>query len=109
MRLPWGLPNRLEIELEQYRLEQPKTTIDRGINYKQHYDIDGGKKWSEKFTRASKKVIGYSAGSHGLRHSYAQNRLSELKAQAFDTDTAKTIISQEMGHWRKDIINAYLR
>jgi hypothetical protein len=103
------LPSHLSIEIEKYRLERPKIAIDRGINYKQYYNIDGGKKWSEKFTRVSKKVIGYSAGSHGLRHSYAQNRLSELKSQAFDTDTAKKIISQEMGHWRKDIINAYLR
>jgi integrase len=103
------IPKNLSIELEKYKLINQKTIMDRGIKYRQSYSIHGGLLWSKKFSTVSKKILGYSSGAHGLRHSYAQNRLQTLIADGFKKEIAKKIISQEMGHWREDIINTYLR
>lgn len=48
-------------------------------------------------------------GSHGLRHNYAQARMEELKAEGVGESAAKTAISVEMGHFREDITDHYLR
>ncbi|WP_244958596.1 hypothetical protein [Pseudoalteromonas fuliginea] len=66
------IPNALATQLEQRRLAQPITVRDREINYLQRYEIGGGYKWSCSFSKASN-------GGHGLRHSYAQERMDELK------------------------------
>ena len=52
-------------------------------------------------------------GSHGLRHNYAQNRMSELtddkNPNKVDYGTALLTVSKEMGHHRIEITEKYLR
>ncbi|MDF5193233.1 site-specific integrase, partial [Vibrio parahaemolyticus] len=73
-----------------------------------HYNIAGGHKFSDAFSKASSRALGYSNGAHGLRHSYAQNRYEQL-ANHFERIDVMTIISQELGHFRPDITEVYLR
>ncbi|KAF7770114.1 hypothetical protein PCIT_a3077 [Pseudoalteromonas citrea] len=102
------IPNTLSSQLEQKRLAQPITVIDREINYSQRYNIAGGKKWSDSFSKASNRTLLFSTGAHGLRHSYAQERIVELHALGFKYKTALATVSQEMGHFRADITEVYL-
>ncbi|MDF5501864.1 site-specific integrase, partial [Vibrio parahaemolyticus] len=73
------IPKDLAERLEDRRLEQPLQITDRGVNYTSHYDINGGNRWSSSFTTASNRALNWSTGAHGLRHSYAQERMSELQ------------------------------
>lgn len=75
------LSRELVTALEARRLEEPRLVIDRGVHYSQHYDIGGGRTWSQSFSSASKRELGFSNGAHGLRHSYAQERMNELQQQ----------------------------
>ncbi|MDF5517431.1 site-specific integrase, partial [Vibrio parahaemolyticus] len=68
------IPNHLAEKLEERRLDTPQQLSDRGVNYESHYNIAGGHKFSDAFSKASSRALGYSNGAHGLRHSYAQNR-----------------------------------
>ena len=103
------LPTQLANELEKYRLDAPEAVTDRGVHYERHYAIGGGQPWSNSFTRSSKRVLGWSRGAHGLRHTYAQRRLKTLQNLGYLYDDALTIVSQEMGHFRAEITKAYLR
>ena len=100
-----NLANRLE----EKRLAEPKQVTDRGVHYSQHYDIGGGRAWSQSFSAASKREFGFSNGAHGLRHSYAQNRMRDLQASGMTYDEAKGTVAQEVGHFAKDTTEAYLR
>lgn len=102
------LPNSLAKELESRRLTEPRQITDRKIYYTQHYDIKGGKQWSDSFSKASLRCLTFSQGGHGLRHSYAQNRMAALQSH-FEYKTALEIVSQEMGHFRPEITLVYLR
>jgi integrase len=102
------IPNQLNIQLEQLR-QSPVTIIDRNIRYQQHYNIGGGKAWSNNFSAASKRTLGWSHGAHGLRHTYAQQRMNELQQQGLFYQDALSIVSQELGHFRADITEVYLR
>jgi integrase len=103
------IPVHLSNQLEKLRLLKPKQMIDRNISYKQHYAINGGNRWSSSFSSASKRTIGKSFGAHGLRHTYAQNRMGELKVLGLNRLQALETVSQEMGHFRADITETYLR
>jgi len=103
------IPNDLVAQLEQRRLNNPVTVRDRKINYLQRYDIGTGKQWSDSFSKASKRALFFSTGAHGLRHSYAQERMSELTALGFRRTVALETVSQEMGHFRPEITEVYLR
>ncbi|GAB7220372.1 hypothetical protein [Vibrio comitans] len=102
------LPKELADELEERRLEKPIWRIDRGIPYKTYYDIGFGKQWSDSFSKASTRVLNWSHGAHGLRHTYAQKRMEELMRYCCYEDALKAV-SQELGHLRPDITLAYLR
>ena len=102
------VPKDLAIQLEQRRLPEPIRVRDRGVFYVQKYDLAGGKKFTDSFAKASERALGWSTGAHGLRHSYAQERLKNL-TKNYDYETAKETVSQEMGHFRPDITDAYLR
>lgn len=95
--------------LEERRLARPKQVTDRGVKYIQHYDIGGGRAWSQSFSAASKRELGFSNGGHGLRHSYVQNRMQELQGKGMQYDKAKGTVAQEVGHFAKDTTEAYLR
>lgn len=103
------IPVHFSNQLEKLRLSKPKKMIDRNISYKQHYAINGGNRWSSSFTSASQRAIGKSFGAHGLRHSYAQERMKQLKKLGLTRDKALETVSQEMGHFRADITETYLR
>ncbi|NSY35845.1 site-specific integrase [Pseudoalteromonas sp. JC28] len=102
------IPTTLANKLEQQRLAQPITVVDRKINYLQRYDIAGGKKWSDSFSKASNRALLFSTGAHGLRHSYAQERMVELKGLGLKYETVLETVSQEMGHFRAEITEVYL-
>jgi integrase len=108
------IPTQLAERLEERRLENPVPVQDRGINYIPNYDIGGGKSWSNSFSAASERGLGWSEGGHGLRHSYAQERMNELRDinrenGHLEREHALSVVSQEMGHFRPDITEVYLR
>lgn len=103
------LPETLSEALEARRLEMPEKITDRGIFYTRVYDIPGGQKWSNSFSAASNRALGWSEGAHGLRHAYAQERLSELQKAGCTYQKALETVSQEMGHFRPEITLTYLR
>lgn len=102
------IPHELAKELESRRLDKPQSVTDRGIQYKIHYDIGFGKKWSDSFSKASKREFNWSHGAHGLRHSYAQDRMKALQHHCA-RDEALRAVSQELGHLRPEITLIYLR
>ena len=103
------IPTRLATQLESKRLDTPNNITDRGVNYIQHYDIKGGTNWASSFISASQRALGWSVGSHGLRHSYAQERMYELQNSGMNRRVALEVVSQEMGHFRPEITETYLR
>ena len=103
------LPLHLAEQLEACRFRKPERVTDRGVRCNQHYDLGGGQAWSQSFSAASKRELGWSTGAHGLRHSYAQDRVDEAKGDGHGHDSALETVSQEMGHFRPDITRVYLR
>ena len=104
-----SLPKHLAEKLEACRLDAPVKVVDRSIHYKRFYDIAGGQAWSQSFSKASMTALRFSNGAHGLRHTYAQERHREIQATVGDAQRAKSVVSQELGHFRSDITNTYLR
>jgi len=102
------IPDALAQRLEATRLSEPQQVTDRGVHYQQHYRISAGQRWSNSFTAASNRGCGWSRGAHGLRHSYAQERMNELQRE-YTYKEALQIVSQEMGHFRPEITEVYLR
>ena len=102
------VPKELANRLEERRLNEPVKVRDRTVFYQSTYDIAGGKNWSSSFSNASKETLGWSTGAHGLRHSYAQERMVELREYC-PYEKALETVSQEMGHFREDITEVYLR
>lgn len=102
------IPSNLSERLEERRFEHPQQIVDRGVNYTTHYDINGGNRWSSSFSSASNRALNWSGGAHGLRHSYAQERMDELKT-SMAYEKALEVVSQEMGHFRTNITEVYLR
>ena len=103
------LPHDLAQRLKARKLKNPRRVVDRGVHYQQFYNIAGGRRWSNSFSAASKRVFGWSRGAHGLRHSYAQERMKELACLGSSRAINLTIVSQELGHFRPEITLAYLR
>ncbi|MXY16139.1 MAG: site-specific integrase [Acidobacteria bacterium] len=102
------IPDDLAARLEERRLDEPVRVSDREIRYQSRYDIAGGEAWSRSFSRASESALGWSRGAHGLRHSYAQERMAELQ-RGIRYDDALEVVSQELGHFRPGITREYLR
>ncbi|WP_238525118.1 hypothetical protein [Geobacter sulfurreducens] len=103
------LSRELAAQLEATRLGEPRQVTDRGVNYTQHYNIGGGRAWSQSFSAASQRELGFSNGAHGLRHSYAQERMEEMQRGGMNYDDAKGTVAQEVGHFDKETTEAYLR
>ena len=102
------VPDDLAARLEERRLDEAVRVSDREIRYLSLYDIGGGEAWSRSFSRASTSALGWSRGAHGLRHSYAQERMAELQ-RGLRYDDALEVVSQELGHFRPGITREYLR
>lgn len=103
------VPNDLAQHLDAHRLLRPVTVRDREINYLTYFDVAGGNAWSKSFTEASVRALGHSHGGHGLRHSYAQSRMDQLQGLGLSYCEALRIVSQELGHFRPEITEVYLR
>jgi integrase len=103
------LTKQLASRLEEKRFAELRQVTDRGVNYTQRYDVGGGRAWSQSFSAASKRELGFSNGAHGLRHSYAQNRMKELQLSGMRYDEARRTVAQEVGHFDKKTTEAYLR
>ncbi|MFU2326819.1 site-specific integrase [Pseudomonas sp. NFX98] len=103
------IPKRLADQLEALRFDVARLVIDRGIHYQQSYNLAGGQPWSSSYSAASARVLGWSTGAHGLRHSYAQERMGELQRSGLSRPEALEIVSQELGHFRPQITEVYLR
>jgi len=103
------LPKELSERLEARKLDQPQLIVDREIRYNARYDIGGGKNWSSSFSAAANRSLGWSRGAHGLRHTYAQGRMNELQKSGLARADALETVSQELGHFRSDITEVYLR
>ena len=102
------LPEHLAIRLEERRREAPATVTDRGIRYRSRYDVAGGRAWGASFSAASVRSLGWSRGAHGLRHSYAQERTAETR-RLLSHHAARETVSQELGHFRASVTDAYLK
>ncbi|WP_035477157.1 site-specific integrase [Aliagarivorans taiwanensis] len=97
-------------QLEASRHPTPQPVTDRGIRYQSMYNIGGGQKWSNSFSAASSRALGWSYGAHGVRHAFAQERMQTLQFnELLPREEALRVVSQEMGHFRPDITEVYLR
>ena len=88
-------PSPARLEARQH--DETVWVTDRGIRYILRYDIAGGVAWSVSFSGASKRVLGWSRGAHGVRHAYVQKCMQELQRLLIRTDALETV-SQELGH-----------
>lgn len=104
-----AIDEALAKQLEMRRLDVPRSVWDRKIQYEQYYDLGGGHDWTNSFTKASKRALGWSKGGHGVRHGYAQARMNALQGSGYTYDDALELVSQEMGHFRASITEVYLR
>lgn len=83
--------------LEAIRLEAPRVVYDREVRYEQHYDLAGGRQWSNSFTKAAERALGWTEGAHGVRHTHAQTRMNTLQAMGYSYRDALDVVGQEMG------------
>ena len=103
------LTRELAVAVEARRLEEPRLVVDRGVRYVQCYTIGGGRSWSQSFSSASRRELGFSNGGHGLRHSYVQERMDELQRRGMAYEQARATVAQEVGHFAGETTEAYLR
>lgn len=100
------IPHFLAEQLEKHRLDSPREIKDRKCTITNYYDINGGKRFTNAFSQLSKRVLGWSHGAHGLRYCYAQERLNH--SIPYPYEISLEIVSQELGHFRKEITPHYL-
>ena len=105
----FALSEDLACRLETRRLAKSRWVEDRKIFHFQRYDLAFGQSWSQSFSYASLKMLGFSTGAHGMRHTYAQERLRTLLRLGFNYEEARRILSSELGHFRPDVTEVYLR
>ena len=103
------LTRELAAAVEARRLGEPRLVVDRGVQYVQCYTIGGGRSWSQSFSSASRRELGFSNGGHGLRHSYVQERMDELQRRGMAYEQARATVAQEVGHFAGETTEAYLR
>ena len=103
------LTRELAEAVEARRLEEPRLVVDRGVQYVQCYTIGGGRSWSQSFSSASRRELGFSNGGHGLRHSYVQERMDELQRRGMAYEQARATVAQEVGHFAGETTEAYMR
>jgi len=103
------IPKDLSYRLEDKRLDSSVKTLDRGILHEQRYDLGGGQAWSQSFSSASTRWLGFSHGAHGLRHTFCFDRMKELQHADFSREDSIGIVAQEMGHFRSEITELYIR
>jgi integrase len=98
--------------LEKIRLENPRDFRERqqeNVVAKQYYDLPAGKVLSTQWSRAADQALGLKRGLHGLRHSFAQERLKDMQRAGMVWEKALECVSQQMGHYRASEVKTYLR
>lgn len=98
-------------KLEQYRLSVPRDFKERGqsnVVTKQYYDLPAGLQLSRLWGKACMRAFLSSRGLHGLRHTFAQERLRAMLHGGMTWDKALKCVSQQMGHYRASEVNTYL-
>lgn len=96
-------------DLEAQRLAASHRATDRGVHQQRRYDLGAGNAWSRSFTDASRRACGFSQGAHGVRHTYAHERMDTLQRLGYRYPDALGIVAQELGHWRAETTETYLR
>lgn len=95
------IPFLLATQLENLRLAEPRTRINRGLSCTQNYAISGGQAWSQSFSSVSLRKFGWSYGAIGLLDCYAQRRWAQLrKLISFPND--EEMICRELGFGKPD-------
>jgi len=106
---PGGAATDLAARVEATRLSAPLIRVERGVKVEQYYCLGSGQALSQAFSRGSMKVLGFSNGLHGARHTFCQKEMERLQSSGQSADFAKEIVSQLVGHFRQDIVDIYLR
>lgn len=99
-------------EIKKFRLYEPRDFRERNqenVVTKQYYDIPAGWHLSSLWTEASKRTFGFSRGIHGLRHTFAQERVKAMQKCNMTWDKILECVSQQMGHYRAEQVKVYLR
>src|SRR5262249_38641662 len=68
--------------IEAFRLYEHRPFRERNqenVVTQQYYDIPAGRRLSLIWTAASKHTFGFSRGIHGLRHTFAQERVKAMQ------------------------------
>lgn len=95
--------------LESRKRPAPIRVLHEGRHLTSYYDIPGGKPWAASFSQACRRTYGDTAGAHGLRHTYTQKRIDTLLGNDVPERHARKAVSVEIGHFRIDVIDVYLR
>jgi len=107
------ISKELSEKLETFRLDYAReihsSRGEDGRTFEQHYDLPKADDWGRNFSETSKDLFNFSHGPHGLRHTYAQERMKNLQSQGYSWDQARLATSQELGHFRPSETNTYLR
>jgi integrase len=99
-------------EIAAFRLYEARDFRERkqeNVVTKQYYDIPAGWRLSLIWTAASKRTFGFSRGIHGLRHTFAQERVRAMQVLNMTWDKILECVSQQMGHYRAEQVRVYLR
>ena len=83
---------------------------DRGVPCLTRYNlVTSSNAWEQSFRRACKQALGHSLGAHSTRHTFVAERMDALKAEGFGDYEARLLVSQQLGHFRPEILDDYLR
>jgi integrase len=99
-------------ELEKMRLLIPRDFRERNqpnIVTRQYYNLPAGLRLSKLWSDASKCIFLQPRGLHGVRHTFAQERLREMLQAGMTWDKALQCVSQQMGHYRASEVGTYCR
>ncbi len=98
--------------LEDFRLPMPRDFRERGqpnVVTQQYYALPAGAYLSKLWTYGCRQAFLTSRGLHGLRHTFAQQRLREMLWAGMTWDKAEECVSQQMGHYRAAELKTYCR
>jgi integrase len=104
-----AIDRHLAQRLEKRRRLGSALVQDRTADLDSFYDLLGGQTFSDAFSSLSSRVLGFSHGAHGLRHSFAQRRRDQLLCIGLPFAEALAVLSQELGHFDTKNTLSYLR
>ena len=95
-------------QLKSRQRPQPERVSNRGAHLMSNFDLVGGHAFSLAFSKLSKEVLGFSHGTQGLRHTFAQRRQLELLCCGVSAKDSVKVVGQELGHFSTGNTQAYL-